>query len=55
VPIPGTTKRNRLKENVRAVAIELSVADLRKIDDALSRIKVQGDRYPTHLAARAGK
>jgi aryl-alcohol dehydrogenase-like predicted oxidoreductase len=55
VPIPGTTKLNRLKENVRAAAIELSVEDLRKIGDAVSRIQVQGDRYPAHLAARVGK
>jgi aryl-alcohol dehydrogenase-like predicted oxidoreductase len=55
VPIPGTTKLNRLKENVRAAAIELSAADLKKIGDALSRIQVQGDRYPAHLAARVGK
>jgi len=55
VPIPGTTKLNRLRENVRAAAIELSAADLGKIGDALSRISVQGDRYPAHLAARVGK
>jgi aryl-alcohol dehydrogenase-like predicted oxidoreductase len=55
VPIPGTTKLSRLKENVRAAAIELSAADLRKIGDALSRIHVQGDRYPPHFAARVGK
>jgi aryl-alcohol dehydrogenase-like predicted oxidoreductase len=55
VPIPGTTKLNRLKENVRAAAIELSPADLQTIDDALGRIGVQGDRYPAHLAARVGK
>jgi aryl-alcohol dehydrogenase-like predicted oxidoreductase len=55
VPIPGTTKLNRLKENVRAAAVELNAEDLRKIGDALSRIQVQGDRYPAHLAARAGK
>lgn len=55
VPIPGTTKLNRLKENVRAAAIELSTEDLKKIGDALSRIQVQGDRYPAHLAARVGK
>jgi aryl-alcohol dehydrogenase-like predicted oxidoreductase len=55
VPIPGTTKLNRLKENVRAAADELTGADLRKIGDALSRIHVQGDRYPAHLAARVGK
>jgi aryl-alcohol dehydrogenase-like predicted oxidoreductase len=55
VPIPGTTKLNRLNENVRAAAIELSTEDLKKIGNALSRIQVQGDRYPAHLAARVGK
>jgi aryl-alcohol dehydrogenase-like predicted oxidoreductase len=55
VPIPGTTKLNRLKENVRAAAIELKDEDLEKIASALSRIQVQGDRYPAHLAARVGK
>jgi aryl-alcohol dehydrogenase-like predicted oxidoreductase len=55
VPIPGTTKLNRLKENMRAAAIELSAGDLRKIGDSLGRIKVQGNRYPAHLAGRAGK
>jgi aryl-alcohol dehydrogenase-like predicted oxidoreductase len=55
VPIPGTTKLHRLKENVRAAAVELTAGDLREIGDALSRITVQGDRYPAYLAARAGK
>jgi aryl-alcohol dehydrogenase-like predicted oxidoreductase len=55
VPIPGTTKPHRLKENVGAAAIELTRDDLQQIDDALSEIQVQGDRYPAHLAARAGK
>jgi aryl-alcohol dehydrogenase-like predicted oxidoreductase len=55
VPIPGTTKLNRLKENVRAAAIELSAEDLKRIGHALSGIQVQGDRYPAHLAARVGK
>ena len=55
VPIPGTTKLNRLKENMRAAAIELSAEDLRKIGDSLGGIKVQGNRYPAHLAGRAGK
>lgn len=55
VPIPGTTKLHRLKENVRAAAIELSAADLERIGGALKRISVQGDRYPAHLAARTGK
>jgi aryl-alcohol dehydrogenase-like predicted oxidoreductase len=55
VPIPGTTKAHRLKENVGAAATQLSEHDLRQIEDALAHIKVQGDRYPPHLAARAGR
>lgn len=45
VPIPGTTKRNRLEENVVAATVELSDSDLREIEDAASRIVVQGARY----------
>jgi aryl-alcohol dehydrogenase-like predicted oxidoreductase len=45
VPIPGTTKRNRLEENVAAATVELSEGDLREIEDAASRIVVQGARY----------
>jgi aryl-alcohol dehydrogenase-like predicted oxidoreductase len=55
VPIPGTTKLHRLKENIGAADIALSADDLRQIEDALAQIEVQGDRYPAHLAARAGK
>jgi aryl-alcohol dehydrogenase-like predicted oxidoreductase len=55
VPIPGTTKVHRLEENLGAASIELSVEDLRRIEDALAQIKVEGDRYPAHLAARAGR
>ena len=55
VPIPGTTKEQRLRENVGASAVELSPEDLRQIRAALAHIKVQGDRYPPHLAARAGR
>ena len=55
VPIPGTTKLHRLEENVGAVAIQLTAEDLRRIGDALAHIKVQGDRYPANLAARAGR
>jgi aryl-alcohol dehydrogenase-like predicted oxidoreductase len=46
VPIPGTTKPHRLKENVDAVAVELTADDLRDIEDAAARITVQGARYP---------
>jgi aryl-alcohol dehydrogenase-like predicted oxidoreductase len=45
VPIPGTTKRHRLEENVGAVAVELTADDLRVIEDAASKIPVQGARY----------
>jgi aryl-alcohol dehydrogenase-like predicted oxidoreductase len=55
VPIPGTTKLHRLEENIGAVAVELTAEDLRRIRDALAHIQVQGDRYPAHLAARAGR
>ena len=49
VPIPGTTKLHRLEENLGAVSIALTADDLREIDDAASRITVQGDRYPERL------
>jgi len=49
VPIPGTTKLHRLEENIGAVSVELTPADLRDINDAASQIKVQGDRYPEKL------
>ena len=55
VPIPGTTKLHRLKENLGAAALELTEDDLRQIEGALAQIKVQGDRYPAHLAARVGR
>jgi aryl-alcohol dehydrogenase-like predicted oxidoreductase len=55
VPIPGTTKLHRVQENVGAASIELTGEDLRRIGEALVKITVQGDRYPVHLAARAGK
>lgn len=55
VPIPGTTKPHRLQENVGAAAVELTPEDLRRIGAAVSNIQIQGDRYPAHLAARAGR
>jgi aryl-alcohol dehydrogenase-like predicted oxidoreductase len=45
VPIPGTTKRERLRENVAAAALVLTEEDLRELDSAASRIAVQGARY----------
>jgi len=54
VPIPGTTKRARLEENLGAVTIELTADDLREIEAAASKIDVQGDRYPEHLSRMTG-
>jgi aryl-alcohol dehydrogenase-like predicted oxidoreductase len=45
VPIPGTTKLARLEENLGAAAIELSAADVRALEDASSKINLQGERY----------
>ena len=55
VPIPGTTKLHRLNENIGAVAVELTSEDLREIDDAASKISVQGERYPEHLEQLTGR
>jgi len=55
VPIPGTTKPGRLEENVGAAAVELTADDLREIESAASKITVQGDRYPEHLARLTGR
>jgi len=54
VPIPGTTKRERLRENLEAVEIELTSNDVREIDSAASQIEVQGARYPEKLEAMTG-
>lgn len=54
VPIPGTTKLHRLEENVGAAEIELTENDLKEINDAVSKIEVQGARYPEHLQKRVG-
>jgi aryl-alcohol dehydrogenase-like predicted oxidoreductase len=51
VPIPGTTKLHRLEENIGAAEIELAKGDLSAIEDAASRIQVEGERYaPQHMA-----
>jgi aryl-alcohol dehydrogenase-like predicted oxidoreductase len=49
VPIPGTTKLHRLRENVGAASVQLSPADLRELENAASKITVQGARYPEHM------
>jgi aryl-alcohol dehydrogenase-like predicted oxidoreductase len=55
VPIPGTTKLQRLKENIGAVSVELTPDDLRDIDTAASKITVQGARYPEQLERMTGR
>jgi aryl-alcohol dehydrogenase-like predicted oxidoreductase len=49
VPIPGTTKLNRLEENIGAAGVELTSDDLREIESAAAKITVQGARYPEHI------
>jgi aryl-alcohol dehydrogenase-like predicted oxidoreductase len=55
VPIPGTTKPERLDENLGAAAVELTPDDLREIESASSKITVQGARYPEHLEKLTGR
>jgi len=55
VPIPGTTKRHRLEENLGAAAVRLSSEDLREIDRAAAAIHVQGARYPEHMQKMVGR
>ena len=55
VPIPGTTKRHRLEENLGAAAISLTPDDLGEIDRAASTLAVHGARYPEHLQRMVGR
>jgi aryl-alcohol dehydrogenase-like predicted oxidoreductase len=55
VPIPGTTKLHRLDENLGALSVELTPEDLRDIEEAASKITVQGNRYPERLEAMTGR
>ena len=55
VPIPGTTKLERLKENLGAVEVELTPDDLQEIDNATAQITVEGARYPEHLQRMVGR
>ena len=55
VPIPGTTKLQRLEENLGAAAVELTVDDLREIDHAASEINVHGERYPEQFEQMIGR
>jgi aryl-alcohol dehydrogenase-like predicted oxidoreductase len=55
VPIPGTTKLHRLEENLGAAKLELTTADLKEIHDALSKIRVQGERLPEAALKMTGR
>jgi aryl-alcohol dehydrogenase-like predicted oxidoreductase len=55
VPIPGTTKRHRLEENIGAADIELTSGDLGEIDNAAAQVTVHGARYPEHMEKMAGR
>jgi aryl-alcohol dehydrogenase-like predicted oxidoreductase len=55
VPIPGTTKLKRLEENIGAASVQLTTDDLNEIENAASKIPVQGARYPEHLEQRTGR
>jgi aryl-alcohol dehydrogenase-like predicted oxidoreductase len=55
VPIPGTTKLHRLEENLASASIELTPDDLRDIDSASSKIRVEGARYPERLEQLTGR
>lgn len=54
-PIPGTTKLNRLEENLQSINVEITTEELKGINDMLNSIPVSGDRYPEELAKRVGK
>jgi aryl-alcohol dehydrogenase-like predicted oxidoreductase len=55
VPIPGTTKRHRLEENLGAAAVQLTADDRGEIDRAASQIEVHGARYPEHMQKMVGR
>ncbi|MEJ2477912.1 MAG: aldo/keto reductase, partial [Desulfobacterales bacterium] len=55
VPIPGSRKLEHLDENIGALAVELTPDDLLEIEGAISKIEVQGDRYPKELQRQTGR
>ena len=55
VPIPGTTKLNRLEENIGTASVELTPEDVREVNDATSKITVHGARYPERLERMTGR
>ncbi|MFL5813506.1 MAG: aldo/keto reductase [Bdellovibrionia bacterium] len=52
VPIPGTTKMERMRENAQAASVKLTAKDLNEIESAASKIQAKGERYPEHLQRR---
>jgi aryl-alcohol dehydrogenase-like predicted oxidoreductase len=55
VPIPGSRRLKHLDDNIGALAVELILGDLQEIENALSKITVQGDRYPKDIARQSGR
>jgi len=55
VPIPGTTKQHRLEENLGAVNVELTQSDLKQIDEASSKLKLEGARLPEAMLKMTGR
>jgi aryl-alcohol dehydrogenase-like predicted oxidoreductase len=55
VPIPGTTKLHRLEQNIGAVDLELTSADIAQIDGVLKSIRIVGERYPASLQASVNR
>lgn len=55
VPIPGTTKIHRFKENIAAAEVELTARELAIISEALNKIVIEGERYPEHLMPMVGR
>jgi aryl-alcohol dehydrogenase-like predicted oxidoreductase len=55
VPIPGTTKLHRLKENLGAVNVDLTEDDLKQIDEAASSLKLEGARLPESMLKMTGR
>ena len=53
-PIPGTTKLHRLEENIGGVNVELTADDLQQVEDAASKIQIEGERYPEALEKLTG-
>ena len=55
VPIPGSRKLQRLDENIDSLSVELTPNDLQEIEGAISKITIQGDRYPKELQQLTGR